>query len=251
MAIVTEGATAAVAAPKAAAPVAAPAAPAGKDVEDAPAAKKAMAEAGLTSAQVTGTGRDGRIMKEDVAKAAAAPAAAAASTPAPAAIPRAPIPADDAAREERVKMTRLRATIAKRLKDAQNTAAMLTTYNEVDMSGVMELRNTGKDEIELVEFDYVLTLSDGARYGGRWAALRALPPNHTVTATVPAVVPLSSLRNGASGWTVTGSLGYRDPSSFARILYEAGILHYEVPISSAGTTILPLDGSPQQPPKGG
>jgi 2-oxoglutarate dehydrogenase E2 component (dihydrolipoamide succinyltransferase) len=149
LAIVTEGATAAVAAPKAAAPaVAAPVAPAGKDVEDAPAAKKAMAEAGLTSAQVTGTGRDGRIMKEDVAKAAAAPAAAAASTPAPAAIPRAPIPADDAAREERVKMTRLRATIAKRLKDAQNTAAMLTTYNEVDMSGVMELRNTYKDIFE-------------------------------------------------------------------------------------------------------
>jgi 2-oxoglutarate dehydrogenase E2 component (dihydrolipoamide succinyltransferase) len=144
LAIVTEGATAAVAAPKAAAPVV----PAGKDVEDAPAAKKAMAEAGLTSAQVTGTGRDGRIMKEDVAKAAAAPAAAAASTPAPAAIPRAPIPADDAAREERVKMTRLRATIAKRLKDAQNTAAMLTTYNEVDMSGVMELRNTYKDIFE-------------------------------------------------------------------------------------------------------
>ena len=148
LAIVTEGATAAVAAPKAAAPVAAPVIPAGKDVEDAPAAKKAMAEAGLTAAQVTGTGRDGRIMKEDVAKAAAAPAAAAASTPAPAAIPRAPIPADDAAREERVKMTRLRATIAKRLKDAQNTAAMLTTYNEVDMSGVMELRNTYKDVFE-------------------------------------------------------------------------------------------------------
>jgi 2-oxoglutarate dehydrogenase E2 component (dihydrolipoamide succinyltransferase) len=145
LAIVTEGAAAAVAAPKAA-PAAA--APAGKDVEDAPAAKKAMAEAGLTAAQVTGTGRDGRIMKEDVAKAAAAPAAAAASTPAPAAIPRAPIPADDAAREERVKMTRLRATIAKRLKDAQNTAAMLTTYNEVDMSGVMELRNTYKDIFE-------------------------------------------------------------------------------------------------------
>ena len=149
LAIVTEGATAAAVAPKAAAPaVAAPMAPADKDVEDAPAAKKAMAEAGLTAAQVTGTGRDGRIMKEDVAKAAAAPAAAAASAPAPAALPRAPIPADDAAREERVKMTRLRATIAKRLKDAQNTAAMLTTYNEVDMSGVMELRNTYKDIFE-------------------------------------------------------------------------------------------------------
>ena len=149
LAIITEGASAPVAAPKAAAPaVAAPVATTAKDVEDAPAAKKAMAEAGLTAAQVTGTGRDGRIMKEDVAKSAAVPAAAAASAPAPAAIPRAPIPADDAAREERVKMTRLRATIAKRLKDAQNTAAMLTTYNEVDMSGVMELRNTYKDVFE-------------------------------------------------------------------------------------------------------
>jgi len=149
LAIVTEGATAAPVAPK---PVATPAPvarpPASKDIEDAPAAKKAMAEAGLTAAQVTGTGRDGRIMKDDVAKAAAAPAAAAASAPAPASIPRAPIPADDAAREERVKMTRLRATIAKRLKDAQNTAAMLTTYNEVDMSSVMELRNTYKDVFE-------------------------------------------------------------------------------------------------------
>lgn len=152
LAIVTEGATAT---PKPAAPAAAPApapapAPAAKDVEDAPAAKKAMAEAGLSPDQVTGTGRDGRIMKEDVAKAAAAPvvAAAAAVTPAPVAIPRAPVPADDAAREERVKMTRLRATIAKRLKDAQNTAAMLTTYNEVDMSGIMELRNTYKDQFE-------------------------------------------------------------------------------------------------------
>ncbi len=146
LAIVTEGATAA---PKAAAPVATPApAPAAKDGEDAPAAKKAMAEAGLTAAQVTGTGRDGRILKEDVTAAIAAPAAAAAMAPAPAAIPRAPIPADDAAREERVKMTRLRATIAKRLKDAQNTAAMLTTYNEVDMSAVMDLRNTYKDVFE-------------------------------------------------------------------------------------------------------
>jgi 2-oxoglutarate dehydrogenase E2 component (dihydrolipoamide succinyltransferase) len=119
-----------------------------RDVEDAPSAKKAMAEAGLTAAQITGTGRDGRIMKEDVAAAVTAPAAAAALPPAAAAIPRAPIPADDAAREERVKMTRLRATIAKRLKDAQNTAAMLTTYNEVDMSAVMELRNTYKDVFE-------------------------------------------------------------------------------------------------------
>ncbi len=118
-----------------------------KDVENAPSAKKAMAEAGISPDQVTGSGRDGRIMKEDVPAAAPAPTPVAV-TPAPAAIPRAPIPADDAAREERVKMTRLRATIAKRLKDAQNTAAMLTTYNEVDMSGIMELRNTYKDVFE-------------------------------------------------------------------------------------------------------
>ncbi len=117
-----------------------------KDVEDAPAAKKAMAEAGISRDAVTGTGRDGRVMKEDVARAGSAPAASPAPTPAQA--PRAPSSAEDAAREERVKMTRLRATIARRLKDAQNSAAMLTTYNEVDMSGVMNLRNTYKDQFE-------------------------------------------------------------------------------------------------------
>ena len=117
-----------------------------KDVEDAPSAKKAMAEAGLSRDQVQASGKDGRVMKEDVAKAVSAPAPVAA--PAPAAIPRAPVPADDAAREERVKMTRLRQTIARRLKDAQNTAAMLTTYNEADMSGIMTLRNEYKDAFE-------------------------------------------------------------------------------------------------------
>ncbi len=155
LAIMTEGAAAPAPAPKAepaavAAPAPAPAA--AKDVEDAPAAKKAMAEAGLSRDQVQATGRDGRVMKEDVARtvagAAGAAAAAVAPAPAPAAIPRAPVPADDAAREERVKMTRLRQTIARRLKDAQNTAAMLTTYNEVDMSGIMELRNEYKDAFE-------------------------------------------------------------------------------------------------------
>jgi 2-oxoglutarate dehydrogenase E2 component (dihydrolipoamide succinyltransferase) len=130
-------------------PAAAPAAAAssGKDVEDAPAAKKAMAEAGISRDAVTGTGRDGRIMKDDVQKAIAA-----GSKPAPAAslasVPRAPVPADDAAREERVKMTRLRQTIARRLKDAQNTAAMLTTYNEVDMTATMDLRKEYKDIFE-------------------------------------------------------------------------------------------------------
>ena len=120
--------------------------PAGRDVEDAPSAKKAMAEAGLSPDQVQGSGRDGRIMKEDVAKAASAASATPAVSAAPATAPRAPVSADDAAREERVKMTRLRQTIAKRLKDSQNTAAMLTTYNEVDMTEVMALRNAYKDD---------------------------------------------------------------------------------------------------------
>ncbi|KGJ18386.1 2-oxoglutarate dehydrogenase complex dihydrolipoyllysine-residue succinyltransferase [Paracoccus sanguinis] len=121
------------------------------DVEDAPSAKKAMAEQGVTRDQVQGSGRDGRAMKEDVAKAASGQGAAprpASSAPAPAQAPRAPSSAEDARREERVKMTRLRATIARRLKDAQNTAAMLTTYNEVDMSGIMSLRNEYKDAFE-------------------------------------------------------------------------------------------------------
>jgi len=117
------------------------------DVEDAPSAKKAMAEAGLSRDQVDGTGRDGRVMKEDVARAAAAPRPAAGAPAAP--VPAAPsAPAAAPEREKRVKMTRLRQTIARRLKEAQNTAAMLTTYNEVDMSGVMGIRNEFKDIFE-------------------------------------------------------------------------------------------------------
>ena len=141
------GASASAAAPAAAATPAPAAASASKDVEDSPAAKKAMAEAGISRDAVQGTGRDGRAMKDDVARAVAATA----STPAPApaaAAPRAPVSADDASREERVKMTRLRQTIAKRLKDSQNTAAMLTTYNEVDMTEVMAVRKEYKDAFE-------------------------------------------------------------------------------------------------------
>ncbi|WP_095587254.1 2-oxoglutarate dehydrogenase complex dihydrolipoyllysine-residue succinyltransferase [Actibacterium ureilyticum] len=146
LAVLSTGDGAAAAAP--AAPAAAPApATSGKDVENAPSANKMMAEAGLSADQVQGSGRDGRVMKEDVQKALAAGATAAAA-PAPAAAPRAPVPADDAAREERVKMTKLRQTIAKRLKDSQNTAAMLTTYNEVDMTETMALRKEYKDLFE-------------------------------------------------------------------------------------------------------
>ena len=122
------------------------AAPAGhKDLEDAPSAKKLMAETGLDRSKVTATGKDGRVMKEDVQTALAAKPATLAIAMTPASAPRAAVPVEDAAREERVKMTRLRQTIARRLKDSQNTAAMLTTYNEVDMTEVMALRNEYKD----------------------------------------------------------------------------------------------------------
>ncbi|MBP1805343.1 2-oxoglutarate dehydrogenase complex dihydrolipoyllysine-residue succinyltransferase [Rubellimicrobium aerolatum] len=114
--------------------------------EDAPSARKLMADNDLSREQVPGTGRDGRVMKEDVLRALDAPKAQPA--PAPVQAPRAPTPAGDVGREERVKMTRLRATIARRLKEAQNTAAMLTTYNEADMSAIMELRNQFKDQFE-------------------------------------------------------------------------------------------------------
>ena len=145
LAVIASGAGAAKSAP-AAAPVAATASPEiTKDgMKNAPSAEKMMAEKGLTADQVIGTGRDGRIMKEDVMKASSAPAAAAAPAPR-AAAPAAPVAAHQAEREERVKMTRLRQTIARRLKDSQNTAAMLTTYNEVDMTEVMALRNEYKD----------------------------------------------------------------------------------------------------------
>lgn len=116
-------------------------APRSVDFEDAPSAKKMMAENNLSRDAVTGTGKDGRVMKGDVQAAlAAVPKSPPAATPV-----RAPVAPSDAEREERVKMTRLRQTIAKRLKDSQNTAAMLTTYNEVDMTEVMALRNEYKD----------------------------------------------------------------------------------------------------------
>ncbi|MDJ1016208.1 MAG: 2-oxoglutarate dehydrogenase complex dihydrolipoyllysine-residue succinyltransferase [Paracoccaceae bacterium] len=151
LAVMTGGAGAA-AAPEPAAPAESAPSPAatGKDIENAPSANKMMKEANLSSDAVTGTGRDGRIMKEDVQRALASPQqqAATSAPAAPAQAPRAPVAAEDAAREERVKMTRLRQTIARRLKDAQNTAAMLTTYNEVDMSATMAIRKEYKELFE-------------------------------------------------------------------------------------------------------
>jgi 2-oxoglutarate dehydrogenase E2 component (dihydrolipoamide succinyltransferase) len=124
--------------------------PAKTDVPVAPSVRKLAAESGLDAAAVAGTGRDGRVTKSDmlaaIERAAAAPLPVA--QPASAVQLRAPSSVDDAAREERVKMTRLRATIARRLKDAQNTAAMLTTFNEVDMTHVMALRSQYRDVFE-------------------------------------------------------------------------------------------------------
>jgi 2-oxoglutarate dehydrogenase E2 component (dihydrolipoamide succinyltransferase) len=123
----------------------------------APAARKMMDEKGLSPEDVKGSGRRGQILKEDVAAAAEKPAAAAlqpqtgsamATSPVPVTQMRAPSMVNDAAREERVPMSRLRQTIARRLKDAQNTAAMLTTFNDVDMSAVMALRTQYKDTFE-------------------------------------------------------------------------------------------------------
>ena len=135
--------------PPAAAPAAAPKAPP-IDAPLAPSVRKISAESGIDAATVPGSGKDGRVTKGDmlaaIERAASAPTPI--NQPAAAVQVRAPSPADDAAREERVKMTRLRQTIARRLKDVQNTAAMLTTFNEVDMSHIMAMRAQYKDVFE-------------------------------------------------------------------------------------------------------
>jgi 2-oxoglutarate dehydrogenase E2 component (dihydrolipoamide succinyltransferase) len=120
------------------------------DAPLAPSVRKISAESGIDAATVPGSGKDGRVTKGDmlaaIEKAASAPTPV--NQPAASVQVRAPSPADDAAREERVKMTRLRQTIARRLKDVQNTAAMLTTFNEVDMSHIMAMRAQYKDVFE-------------------------------------------------------------------------------------------------------
>jgi 2-oxoglutarate dehydrogenase E2 component (dihydrolipoamide succinyltransferase) len=138
--------------------------PANGGMPPSPAARKALSEVGLTADSVTGSGKRGQVLKEDVAAAVAAPKAASAvatsmpqSTPMAYISPALPVPTQqlrvpstlsDADREERVKMSRLRQTIARRLKDAQNTAAMLTTFNDVDMTAVMGMRTQYKDLFE-------------------------------------------------------------------------------------------------------
>jgi len=119
-----------------------PAAPVAGSPIVLPAARKAAADAGVDTSALTGTGKGGRVTKGDVLNAPAAPAPAAAKPAAPSG------PRSRADREERVRMTRLRKRIAERLKDAQNTAAMLTTFNEVDMTALTELRASYKDNFE-------------------------------------------------------------------------------------------------------
>lgn len=131
-------------APKAAAPKAA--APAATK-DNGPAVARVAAESGVDPSRVAGSGKDGRVTKGDML-AAIATGGVQAPVPAAPVQARAPSSAEDAPREERVKMTKLRQTIARRLKDAQNTAAMLTTFNDVDMSAVMALRSQYKDVFE-------------------------------------------------------------------------------------------------------
>ena len=137
------GATAPAAKPAPVAPVApAPVAVKAAETTLSPAVRKALVENNLNSTDIAGTGKEGRITKGDVIATLERPASPA---PAPVAMPAPPVSSGG---EERVKMTRLRQTIARRLKDAQNTAAMLTTFNEVDMTEVMAMRNQYKDVFE-------------------------------------------------------------------------------------------------------
>ena len=131
--------------PATSAPEPAKPAPSGTAHEPMPAAAKMMQERGVQPAQLDGTGKDGRITKGDVLDFLSRPAAPAS---APASAPAARAPRETAPGEERVKMTRLRRTIALRLKEAQNAAAMLTTFNEVDMTAAMALRAEYKDAFE-------------------------------------------------------------------------------------------------------
>jgi 2-oxoglutarate dehydrogenase E2 component (dihydrolipoamide succinyltransferase) len=141
-------------APRAETKPAAARAPAPKQATDGPqppSVRKLAAESGVDPATVVGTGKGGRVTKGDMLTAIAArpeQPEAAADLDSRRPVARAPAPVPDAAKEERVRMTRLRQTIARRLKEAQNTAAMLTTFNEVDMSEVMALRAHYKEAFE-------------------------------------------------------------------------------------------------------
>ncbi len=156
----TEAKASVASAPRAAAPAPAPApapkpAPAASGAPVMPAARKIAAEKGVDTAAIAGTGRDGRVTKGDVLQAASAPAPAArpASHPVSAALPQPPAPVDLDAMlanrpEQRVPMSRLRARIAERLVQSQSTAAILTTFNEVNMQPVMDMRRKYQERFE-------------------------------------------------------------------------------------------------------
>ncbi|TZG25196.1 2-oxoglutarate dehydrogenase complex dihydrolipoyllysine-residue succinyltransferase [Sphingomonas montanisoli] len=135
---------------------AAPAEPASAPVEEtgdaltlSPSVRRAVLEYGVDPSKIRGTGKDGRVTKDDVVAAAKSQPKPAATAPAASPAAAAPVASNAGGRnEERVKMTRLRQTVAKRLKEAQNTAAMLTTFNDVDMTAVIEARNKYKDLFE-------------------------------------------------------------------------------------------------------
>jgi 2-oxoglutarate dehydrogenase E2 component (dihydrolipoamide succinyltransferase) len=148
--MIEEGAAGAAPSKPAEAPKKVEAAPAAKAAEQtlSPAVRKMVEENKVDTAAVSGTGKDGRLTKGDVIAHLEKPAAEAKPLVIPAAAAPAARAPSDASREERVKMSRLRLTIARRLKDAQNTAAMLTTFNEVDMTATMALRNQYKDIFE-------------------------------------------------------------------------------------------------------
>jgi len=118
------------------------------EMPPSPAARKLLAERGLKPGDVKGSGRRGQVLKGDVTVQAAKALLLRERKPKPPAPPRAPITPTDEGREERVRMTRLRQTIAKRLKEAQDTAAMLTTFNDVDMSAIMKMRKDYREAFE-------------------------------------------------------------------------------------------------------
>jgi 2-oxoglutarate dehydrogenase E2 component (dihydrolipoamide succinyltransferase) len=147
VATIDESAAGAASAPTATAPAAEPAA--AKSAEQSPAVRRLAAETGVDPTSVAGSGKGGRVTKGDMLAAGdkpAAPAPAPAASPAPSPIASRPSPAPSGERQTRTKMTKLRQTIASRLVSAQHEAAMLTTFNEVDMSAVMDLRKKYQDD---------------------------------------------------------------------------------------------------------
>jgi len=205
-----------------------------------PAVRRAVLEYGIDPTQVKGTGKDGRLTKEDVIAAAAAKQAA----PAPATTAMAPAPATASAgtrAEERVKMTRLRQTIARRLKEAQDTAALLTTFNDVDMTAVIAARDKYKDLFEK---------KHGVRLGFMGffakAACLALKDIPSVNARIEGDEIIYhkfvdiSVAVSAPGGLVTPVVRDADSMSFAQI--EAAIAEYGKRARDGALTLADLKG---------